>query len=228
MSEFAAEHADQRLMGAPPGYVGYDAGGELTNAVREKPFSVILFDEIENGAPAHPGQVPTDARRRRPDIRARGARVLQRKRHHLHLKPRHLQGNAGRQTRVAGAAGEPFVDVERKVRAEIERFFKVQINRPELLNRIGENIVVFDFIGREIAGEIFDKMMANIVERVWARRRNRVVLRDEAKAALREGCIGDLANGGRGIGNQLEARFINPLARALFDGGWPRASGSRS
>ena len=51
MSEFAAEHADQRLLGAPPGYIGYDAGGELTNAVREKPFSVVLFDEIEK---AHP------------------------------------------------------------------------------------------------------------------------------------------------------------------------------
>src|SRR5208337_447826 len=51
MSEFSAEHADQRLIGAPPGYVGYDAGGELTNAVREKPFSVVLFDEIEK---AHP------------------------------------------------------------------------------------------------------------------------------------------------------------------------------
>ena len=51
MSEFSAEHADQRLIGAPPGYVGYDTGGELTNAVKERPFSVILFDEIEK---AHP------------------------------------------------------------------------------------------------------------------------------------------------------------------------------
>src|ERR1041384_6206408 len=51
MSEFSAEHADQRLIGAPPGYVGYDMGGELTNAIRERPFSVVLFDEIEK---AHP------------------------------------------------------------------------------------------------------------------------------------------------------------------------------
>ena len=51
MSEFSAEHADQRLIGAPPGYVGYDTGGELTNAIRERPFSVVLFDEIEK---AHP------------------------------------------------------------------------------------------------------------------------------------------------------------------------------
>src|SRR5262249_57514371 len=51
MSEFSAEHADQRLIGAPPGYIGYDTGGELTNAIRQKPFSVVLFDEIEK---AHP------------------------------------------------------------------------------------------------------------------------------------------------------------------------------
>ena len=51
MSEFSAEHADQRLLGAPPGYVGYDSGGELTNAIKQKPFSVVLFDEIEK---AHP------------------------------------------------------------------------------------------------------------------------------------------------------------------------------
>jgi len=51
MSEFAEEHSSARLLGAPPGYVGFDAGGELTNAVRQKPFSVVLFDEIEK---AHP------------------------------------------------------------------------------------------------------------------------------------------------------------------------------
>ncbi len=51
MSEFGAEHSDQRLIGAPPGYVGYDVGGELTNAIRERPFCVVLFDEIEK---AHP------------------------------------------------------------------------------------------------------------------------------------------------------------------------------
>jgi ATP-dependent Clp protease ATP-binding subunit ClpA len=51
MSEFSQEHADQRLVGAPPGYVGYEVGGELTNAIRQRPFSVVLFDEIEK---AHP------------------------------------------------------------------------------------------------------------------------------------------------------------------------------
>jgi len=61
MSEFSAEHADQRLIGAPPGYSGYDVGGELTNAIREKPFSVVLFDERE-GASAYSRQVSSGAR----------------------------------------------------------------------------------------------------------------------------------------------------------------------
>jgi AAA domain (Cdc48 subfamily) len=51
MSEFSAEHSDQRLVGAPPGYLGYDVGGELTNAIREKPFCLVLFDEIEKTHP---------------------------------------------------------------------------------------------------------------------------------------------------------------------------------
>lgn len=51
MSEYSQEHSDQKLIGAPPGYVGYEAGGQLTNAVKENPFSILLFDEIEKAAP---------------------------------------------------------------------------------------------------------------------------------------------------------------------------------
>ena len=90
MSEFSAEHADQRLIGAPPGYVGYDVGGELTNAVRERPFSVVLFDEIEKAHPRDPRQVPAGARRWRADFRSWRSRVLLRGVHHLHLESRHL------------------------------------------------------------------------------------------------------------------------------------------
>ena len=54
MSEYAQENSDQKLIGAPPGYVGYEEGGQLTNAIKEKPFSVILFDEIEKAAKPNP------------------------------------------------------------------------------------------------------------------------------------------------------------------------------
>ena len=90
MSEFSAEHADQRLIGAPPGYVGYDVGGELTNAIREKPFSVVLFDEIEK---AHPRildkflQILDDG----VLTSGRGDRVyFSEALHRLHVQPRHL------------------------------------------------------------------------------------------------------------------------------------------
>jgi ATP-dependent Clp protease ATP-binding subunit ClpA len=115
--------------------------------------------------------------------------------------------------------GEAFIDVERKVRAEIERYFKQQLNRPELLNRIGENIVVFDFIRPQVAGEIYEKMARGVLRRLAERRKIHVSLLTEVDSEMRERCTQDLSNGGRGIGNQLEAWLINPLARALFDSG---------
>ena len=90
MSEFSAEHADQRLLGAPPGYVGYDSGGELTNAIKQKPFSVVLFDEIEK---AHPRLLDKFLQILDDGVltSGRGERVLlQRERHRLYLQPRHL------------------------------------------------------------------------------------------------------------------------------------------
>jgi ATP-dependent Clp protease ATP-binding subunit ClpA len=105
-----------------------------------------------------------------------------------------------------------------KVREEIDCYFKIKLNRPEILNRIGQNIVVFDFIRPNIAIEIYDKMLGNILERVADRQKIRVTLAEQADTFLRKRCTQDLTNGGRGIGNQLEAWLIHPLARALFDG----------
>jgi ATP-dependent Clp protease ATP-binding subunit ClpB len=103
------------------------------------------------------------------------------------------------------------------VRFEIEAYFKNQLNRPELLNRIGENIVVFDFIRAAVANQIFDKMVRDILARLVEQRQIAVSMSDKVRDALRERCTRDLSNGGRGIGNVLEAWLINPLARALFD-----------
>lgn len=63
MSEYSQEHSDQKLIGAPPGYVGYEAGGQLTNAVKENPFSILLFDEIEKAAPRILDKFLTNIRR---------------------------------------------------------------------------------------------------------------------------------------------------------------------
>lgn len=216
MSEFSAEHSDQRLIGAPPGYVGYDVGGELTNAIREKPFSVVLFDEIEK---AHPRildkflQILDDG----VLTSGRGDRVYFSEAlivftSNLGIYRQHESGE-----RVANVLpSDSFDAVQRKVGSEIERHFKLVLNRPEILNRIGENIIVFDFIREDVAAQIFEQMVEATLADL-AGQGLEVMLATAAREALRTLCLADLSNGGRGIRNQLEAHLINPLARALFD-----------
>lgn len=218
MSEFSAEHSDQRLIGAPPGYIGYDVGGELTNAIREKPFSVVLFDEIEK---AHPRildkflQVLDDG----VLTSGRGDRV--------YFSEAFIVFTSNLGIYVPGPSGErsanvtpeeTFEGVRRKVRSEIERHFKQVLNRPEILNRIGENVIVFDFIRPDIANEIFDQMVDNLLKDVKSLGHD-VTLAEAAREVLRGLCLADLSNGGRGIRNQVESHLINPLSRSLFDKG---------
>ncbi len=216
MSEFSAEHADQRLIGAPPGYVGYDVGGELTNAIREKPFSVVLFDEIEK---AHPRILDKFLQVLDEGVltSGRGDRV------YFSEALIIFTSNLGIYT--TDAAGEripnvtpdsPFDEVQRKVRGEIESYFKLVLNRPEILNRIGENIIVFDFIRHDVAILIFNQMVDGLLSRM-KESGYEVTLLPEVKAQLQSICLADLSNGGRGVRNQLEAHFINPLSRALFE-----------
>jgi len=106
MSEFADEHTGARLLGAPPGYIGYDAGGELTNAVREKPFSVVLFDEIEK-AHTDPRQVPADSRGWATDRRPRRNCVFFRGDPGVHVEPRDLRRGRARPARAERASWRP-------------------------------------------------------------------------------------------------------------------------
>jgi ATP-dependent Clp protease ATP-binding subunit ClpA len=218
MSEFSAEHADQRLIGAPPGYVGYDVGGELTNAIREKPFSVVLFDEIEK---AHPRildkflQVLDDG----VLTSGRGDRVYFSEAFIIFTSNLGIYSISPSGERVLTVLStEPFETVKRKVRAEIEDHFKRVLNRPEILNRIGENIIVFDFIREDMAEQIFDQMLETVLGDVKEIGFD-VSISPAARGALRALCLADLSNGGRGIRNQVEAHLINPLSRALFDRG---------
>ncbi len=216
MSEFSAEHADQRLIGAPPGYVGYDAGGELTNAVREKPFSVVLFDEIEK---AHPRildkflQVLDDG----VLTSGRGERVYFSEALIIFTSNLGIYSTSADGSRIANVTPDQTYDeVRSRVRAEIGNHFKLVLNRPEILNRFGENIIVFDFIRPPVAEKIFASMIKSVLEDAAASGHG-VTIKPEAMDALRLLCTSDLHNGGRGIRNKIEAHFINPLARALFD-----------
>jgi len=216
MSEFSAEHADQRLVGAPPGYVGYDAGGELTNAIREKPFSVVLFDEIEK---AHPRVLDKFLQILDDGVltSGRGDRVYFSEAIIVFTSNLGIYKTAADGSREPNVSpNEPFEAVRTKVLAEISRYFKFDLNRPEILNRIGENLLVFDFIRPDIAGEIFEQMIgANL--RDLNDQGYCVELSDGAKQRLRSLCLEDLSNGGRGIRNHVEAHLLNPLARELFD-----------
>lgn len=217
MSEFSAEHADSRLLGAPPGYVGYEAGGELTTAIKQKPFSVVLFDEIEK---AHPrildkflqllddGQL-TDGR---------GETVYFTESIIIFTSNLGIYKLDEEGRRIPNVSIEqPYDEVERRVREEIAIHFKFRLNRPEILNRFGENIVVFDFIRAEVAVLIFEKVRDNFLLNLLEKKKIRATFSDEANFTLLRKCTEDLANGGRGVGNQFEAWFVNPFARALFD-----------
>ena len=216
MSEFAEEHTGARLLGAPPGYIGYDAGGELTNSVREKPFSVVLFDEIEK---AHPRildkflQILEDGRL--TDGRGETAYFSEAILVFTSNLGIFVEDEHGQRVQSV-QPGDAHEVVETRVRGAIQDYFKYKLSRPEILNRIGDNIIVFGFITPEIGAQIFDGMLRNVVNRVRDEHKVALDVAPDVKDHLRELCTKDLANGGRGIGNQLESLFVNPLARAMF------------
>lgn len=220
MSEFSAEHSDQRLIGAPPGYLGYDSGGELTNAIRERPFSLVLFDEIEK---AHPRildkflQILDDG----VLTSGRGERVYFSEAVIVFTSNLGISQSLPDGTRITMvSASDPYEKVASQIRAGIEAFFKLEIGRPEILNRLGENIMIFDFIRPEIAREIFETLTRRIFHDLHQETGLHFSLTTEAAQALASACLGDLSNGGRGIRNELESHLVNPLARALFCGGF--------
>ncbi|WP_216354621.1 AAA family ATPase [Gilliamella apicola] len=215
MSEFSSEFSDQRLIGSPPGYVGYDVGGELTNAIREKPFSVVLFDEIEK---AHPRVMDKFLQILDDGVltSGRGERVYFSEALIIFTSNLGIYKLTETGERIANvSAYDQFDDVQTKVKNEIERHFKFVLNRPEILNRIGENIIVFDFIRPDVAEQIFGQMIDGVIEDLQTQG---LILSftPEALESLKKIALADLSNGGRGIRNQIEAHLLNPLARELF------------
>ena len=217
MSEYGQSHSDQKLMGAPPGYVGYEAGGQLTNAVRKNPFCILLFDEIEK---AHSTildkflQILEDGRM----TDGQGNTVYFSETiiiftSNLGIYVKDAFGN--RQPNVT--MDMPYAEVQTKVREAIEDYFKLELGRPEILNRIGENIVVFDYIRKEAADLILKGQVDKIIRNLREQKRIEIQIEDSAYEELRSAATADLSNGGRGIGNQVESLMINPLSRWLFD-----------
>lgn len=217
MSEYSQSHSDQKLLGAPPGYVGYEAGGQLTNAVRENPFSILLFDEIEK---AHPSildkflQILEDGRM----TDGQGRTVYFSEciiifTSNLGIYTVDQYGR--RQENVS--MDMAYEEVSARIRSTIEEYFKLQLGRPEILNRIGDNIVIFDYIRRDVADQILNSQLKKICRTMADEKQITLEVSAESRETLKEYAYRNLQNGGRGIGNVVESMFINPLSRFLFD-----------
>ena len=217
MSEYGQSHSDQKLLGAPPGYVGYEAGGQLTNAVRKNPFSILLFDEIEK---AHPSildkflQILEDGRM----TDGQGNTVYFSETviiftSNLGIYTREITGE--RHANVT--PNMEYSEVRERVKSAIEEYFKLELGRPEILNRIGENIVVFDYIREDIAVQILDSQVNKIADNLFTEKKIKLVVSSETKTQLLSAATANLSNGGRGIGNIVESMLIDPLSRYMFD-----------
>ena len=206
MSEYNHEHSDQRLVGAPPGYVGFENGGQLTNAVRERPFCVLLFDEIEK---AH-GRVLDKFLQILEDGRLTDGRG----------ETTYFSECVIIFTSNIGAANMPPKQRGSGVRhhflGAVEEHFVRQLGRPELLNRLGDNIVVFEPI---VDGEIRNAILERKIEPLRVHLAERFGLGFELTPPVQAHLLerGRVDHGGRGLLNTLERDIINPLSRYLFD-----------
>lgn len=217
MSEFMQEDSVTRLIGAPPGHPGHEAGGELVNAALHRPFSVFLFDEVEK---AHPrildiflqiideGRL-TDAR----GATAHFSESLIIFTSNIGVMKRSSETNLGMNV----LPSDSHEELEEKIQTAIRNHFRITLQRPELLNRIGPNIIVFDFLSAEAAVQIFHAILGRVLEAVRIERGITVTVLPEVIEQLRFLCIEDYFEGGRGIGNRFERYFVNPLSREIFD-----------
>jgi ATP-dependent Clp protease ATP-binding subunit ClpB len=202
MSEYMEKHAVARMIGAPPGYIGYEEGGQLTEAVRRRPYSVILFDEIEK---AHPdvfnvllqilddGRL-TDSQGRVVDFR--NAVII-------------MTSNIGSQYIVdAGAAS--WDRVEERVRDELRNHF-----RPEFLNRV-DDIIVFRPLSRADLAQIVDLQLARL-EQLMAQRNLRLEVTPQARELLAEQGY-DPVYGARPLKRVIQRELQNRIALDLLEG----------
>ena len=219
MSEFSAEHSEARLIGAPPGYIGHREGGELTNVIRERPFSVLLFDEIEK---AHPRildkflQILDDGRL----TDGSGDTV------YFSESVIIFTSNLGASEALREATGEADLgraDLAKspadRILETIERHFTDGLQRPELLSRMGDNIIVFDSISPEVGSRLITKYIDAVADTVRARLGATLMVSDEVRRTIEDYALTKLPFGGRGLGTAIETALVNPLARSLASAG---------
>lgn len=202
MSEFMEKHSVSRLVGAPPGYVGYEEGGVLTEAVRRRPYSVVLFDEVEK---AHPDvfnillQVLDDGR-----LTDSQGRVVDFKNTVIIMT-----SNLGSH-KIQEMAGDSYEEIKAAVMNSVNQHF-----RPEFVNRIDE-IVVFHPLGQEQMAGIADIQLSRLRKRLQERDMD-IVLSDEAMTQLV--AVGyDPVYGARPLKRAIQQEIENPLSVKLLSG----------
>ena len=218
MSEYREKHSVSRLVGSPPGYVGYDEGGQLTKAVRQRPYSVVLFDEIEK---AHPdvfnillqileeGRL-TDSQGRVVDFRNTviimtsnvGAREI------TATTPLGFTSNAN--------GGMDDKEMKQRVMAEVKKTF-----RPEFLNRIDE-IIVFKSLTEDEIVKIVDLMVSDLRERLIEQNMTINLTPAASRFVAKEGT--DLSYGARPLRRAIQRLIEDPLSEQLLEGRWTSGS----
>jgi ATP-dependent Clp protease ATP-binding subunit ClpC len=206
MSEYMEKHAVSRLVGSPPGYIGYDEGGQLTEAVRRKPYSVLLLDEIEK---AHPdvfnillqiledGRL-TDAQGRTVDFR--NAIVIMTS----NIGASEIAKNTSIGFTVADETGMSYGDMKNRIMSDLKKVF-----RPEFLNRIDE-VIVFHKLAKDEVKHIVDLMISRVAVQV-AEHELQLELTDEAKDLLVEKGW-DPSMGARPLRRAIQRYIEDPLA----------------
>lgn len=212
MSEYAQENSDQKLIGAAPGYVGYEEGGQLTNAIKEHPFSVVLFDEIEKAAKPNPRildiflQILEDGRL----TDSKGETVYFSDT--IIIFTSNLGANEVQASSDKEGVAREFINI-------VKNYFDNELKRPELLGRIGyNNIVPFNFIqDREFQYKICKSKMKPIIRGIEEKYKLELEFDKEMEAIdyILKGV--DSSKGGRDILNAINDRLLDPLSMYLFD-----------
>jgi ATP-dependent Clp protease ATP-binding subunit ClpA len=207
MSEFNHEHSDQRLVGAPPGYVGYEEGGQLTNAVKKRPFSLLLFDEIEK---AHPRildkflQILEDGR------------LTDGKGETVNFSDTFIVFTSN----IGASEIKPSEQALEQFKSHVTKHFVQELKRPELLGRIGEaNIVPFNFMTDSnflvaIAKAKLEPLKIRLKEK-WGI--SDLIFDNEDQALTTIVSQVDKSAGGRGVLNAMVSTLFDPLAEFLFE-----------
>jgi ATP-dependent Clp protease ATP-binding subunit ClpC len=216
MSEYQERHTVSRLIGAPPGYIGYEEGGQLTEAVRRRPYRVILLDEIEK---AHPevfnsllqvlddGRL-TDGHGRTVDFK--NTVVIMTSNTGVELIKREASLGFAPQKETARTKKQSYEDMRDKVMAEVRKTF-----RPEFLNRLDE-IIVFHELNEEQLRSIVDLMVKNLEKRLEERKLT-LVMTDAAKSWIAK--VGfDPVYGARPLRRAVERYVENPLSTKVLKG----------